>query len=296
MDFFLQQTINGIAIGSVYVLFALGFSLVIASLRVFHVAHAAVFTWGAIFNWHLVEGRGWPLAVSLAVAALLTGALNVLCYLALIRHLEDRPNKEFAAFISSLGGMIVLTELASRDLDRSTVGLPARAVPRQVWDIGGVRISIVQLMMLVVAALAFALLHWLIQTTRFGRQIQAVAYDRETARMLGVNVLGVNALVFFLSGALAGVSAVLVSVSFNVVSGSLGDSYLVIVIAVMVVGGFGHVAGNFAGGFIVGLVSVYTSAYITSAYREVVIYSLLLLFLVVRPTGLFRTSPLQVKA
>lgn len=290
MSFFGQQTINGLTLGSVFALYALGFSLVLANLKVFHLAHAAVFTWGAIFAWELVSRMHWPLLVALPLAAVLCGLLNVLCYLVLIRHLETRRNKELAAFISSLGGLIVLTELASFHLNNSTVGLPSDVFPTTSWSVGGVSVSSIQLLIVAVTILMFVLLRWLVGHTQLGREMRTVAYDRELAGMLGCNVDRVSAFVFFLSGALAAVGATLIAVAFNVIDANLGAAYLVLAITAMVVGGFGSVAGVLVGGLIVGLASAYTTGYVTSSFRDVVVFGLLLLFLFFRPSGLFTAS------
>lgn len=288
MTFLGQQTINGIALGSVFALYALGFSLVLANLKVFHVAHAAVFTWGAVFTWQLVSEFGWPLWVGLPLAAAATGLLNVLCYLILIRHLESRSNKELAAFISSLGGLIVLTELALLRLDDRAVRLPVDVFPIDVWRVGGLQISSIQVLILAVTAVMFLALRWLVDRTQMGREMRSVAFDRELAAMLGSNVDRVSAFVFFVSGALASVGAALIAIAFNVIDAELGSVYLILAMTAMVIGGFGSVAGVLIGGLLVGLASSYTTAYVTSNFRDVAIFGLLLAFLVLRPTGLFR--------
>lgn len=290
MTFFGQQTINGLALGSVFALYALGFSLVLANLKVFHIAHAAVFTWGAVFSWQLITRWHLPLVIGLPVAAVLCGLLNVMCYVVLIRHLERRHNKELAAFISSLGGLIVLNELAANFLDHKTVGLPDDVFPIRVWHVGGLEFSSIQLLIIAVTVLMFALLRWIVSATQLGREMRTVAFDRELASMLGANVDRVSAVVFFLSGALAAVGATLIAIIFNVIDANLGGLYLVLAMTAMVVGGFGSVAGVLAGGVIVGLASSYTTGYISTSYRDVVVFALLLAFLVIRPTGLFRVA------
>jgi branched-chain amino acid transport system permease protein len=290
MGFFLQQTVNGLALGSVFALFALGFSLVFATMKAFHVAHAAVFTWGAVFAWKLTDGFGWPLVTALPVVAILAGCLNVVTYLIAVRHLERRKNRDMAIFISSLGAGTVLTELATHVLHNVSVRLPFDLVTSRAFDLGVVNVSSLQLIMVGTAALMFFGIRWLIGSTQFGREMQSVAFDREVAGILGVNAPRVSALVFFLSGALAGVGATLVAVSFNVIDGSLGHNYLVLAIAILVVGGLGNVAGGFIGGLLIGLASAYATGYITSSYRDVVVFGVLMLFLICRPDGLFRSD------
>jgi len=294
--FLAQQTVNGIALGSIFALYALGFSLVLANLKVFHLAHAAVFAWGAVIAWQLIAVWRWPSLLGFAVAILLAGLLNVVAYYLLIRHLQRRRNLELAAFISSLGGLIVLTELAVLALDNKTVRLPFGTVPGGNLDIGGVRIAAIQVITLITAVVIFLLLRWLMDATELGREVKAAAFDRETAEMLGVNTERISALVFFLSGCLAAVGAILVALAFNVISADLGSVYVVTAFAVLVVGGFGSIRGAYAGGLLIGIVSAYATAYISSSYREVIVFGLLLAVLVLRPTGLFTVADAAGKA
>lgn len=288
-----QQLANGVALGSVFALYALGFSLVLANLKVFNLAHAAVFTWGAIFAWQLVDGLGWPMLLAVPVTAVLAGLLNVLCYLTLVSHLERRKNKELAGFISTLGGFIVLTELALLLLERKAVRLPSGSFPIHVWDLGAVRISSIQLTIMAVTVAVFLGFRWLLSGTALGREIRTAAYDEELARLLGIDARRVSMTVFFLSGATAGLGAVLVAMAFTVIDARLGSAYLITAIAVMVIGGFGSMSGVLIGGLLVGIASTTTTAYVSSSYRDVIVFGLLLTFLVLRPSGLFRGNAVQ---
>jgi branched-chain amino acid transport system permease protein len=290
MDFLLQQTANGLVLGSVYALYASGFGLVMANLRIFHVAHAAVFTWGAIMAWELTANLGWPLLGALPVVAVLSGLLNAAAYFLLVRHLLHRRDWELAAFISSMGGLIALVELAHLHLDGSVVRMPRDVFPVQSLNLGPVRITTLHLLMVGLALALIAVNAWVLARTQIGREVRTVAFDRRTAALLGVDVDRVSAGVFFVSGAMAGVAATFVGVAFNVINAELGSAYLVIALAAMVVGGFGSVTGMLAGGLLIGLASTYATGYFESSYRDLVVFALLLVFLVVRPQGLFRTN------
>ncbi|OOL33594.1 hypothetical protein GQ85_00590 [Rhodococcus rhodochrous] len=289
MEFLLQQTVNGIVLGSVYALYASGFGLVMANLRIFHVAHAAVFTWGAIMAWELTTRLGWSLLAALPLVAVLAGLLNVLAYFLLIRHVLHRRDSEMAAFISSMGGLIVLVELAHHHLGGSVVRMDAGAFAVAPLSIGPVRITTLHLTMVGLVLIIVAATSWLLARTELGRQIRTVAFNRDTAEILGVDVDRVSAGVFFASGAMAGVAASFVAMAFNVIDSELGSAYLVIALAAMVVGGFGSVVGMLVGGLIIGIASTYATGYLSSSYRDLVVFLLLLLFLALRPEGLFRT-------
>ena len=289
MDFLFQQMVNGVVLGSAYALYATGFGLLMANLRIFHVAHAAIFTWGAVFAWVLTTQFGWSLLVALPLVALLAGLLNVLAYFLLIRHVLHRRGSEMAAFISSMGGLIALAELADHYLDGSVVRMNANAFASTPLSFGPVRINSLHLVMVGFALVLVAGLSWVLARTELGREIRAVAFNRETARILGIDVDKVSAGVFFASGALAGVGASFVAMAFNVVDADLGSAYLVIALAAMVVGGFGSVAGMLVGGLIIGIASTFATGFLSSSYRDLVVFALLLAFLVVRPEGLFRS-------
>ncbi len=290
MEFFGQQTINGLVLGSVYALYGLGFGLVLADLKVFHVAHAGVFTWGAIFSWLLTSHFGLPLLVAVPITAVLSGLLNVGAYFVVIRHLLVRKNTQLAAFISSLGALMILNELASIALRGDVVRLPRSAFPVHPVHLGPFQASTLDILMVVLTAILIGLSSWLIRRTEFGRAARAVAFNRDLAALLGTNVDRVSMGVFFLSGALGGIAATLVAMAFNVISSTIGDTYLLIAIAAMVVGGFGSIAGILVGGLLIGLASTYATGYINTSYRDLTVFLLLLLFLVVRPSGLLRTS------
>ena len=288
MDFLLQQTVNGIVLGSAYALYAAGFGLVMANLRIFHVAHAAIFTWGAVFAWILTDQLGWSLLAALPVVAVLAGLLDVLAYLLLIRHILGRRDHEMAAFISSMGGLIVLVELADHFLGGSVVRIGADAFDSVPVAIGPIRVSTLHVAMVGLAFVIVAVTTWVLARTQWGREIRAVAFDRETASILGVDVDRVSAGVFFVSGAMAGVAASFVAMAFNIIDADLGSSYLVIALAAMVVGGFGSIPGMLVGGLLIGVVSTYATGYVSSSASELVVFVLLLIFLALRPEGLFR--------
>lgn len=287
MDFFAQQTINGLALGSVFALYALGLSLVFSNLKVFYVAHAGVFTFGAVLAW-LFVGFGWPVWLAFPAAIVGTGLINIAAYFLLIHHLRNKENSELAGFISSLGGLIVLTELAGLVLNHQTTRLPFDIVPSVVFQISGLLLSSVQIVMAAAALVLFLALWWVLARTQLGREIKAVAFDRTAAQVLGVRTIWVNVLIFFLTGCLAAVGAILVALSFNVIQSGLGETYLIIALSVLVIGGFGSTKGTYVAGLIVGLISSYTAAYLPSALSQPIIFGLLLLFLAVRPGGLFR--------
>ena len=287
MSFFLEQTVNGLVLGSVYALFALGFSLVLANLRVFNVAHEAIITWGALGMYGAVVVLHLPWPIAALVAAVVAGLIDVFVYLVAIRHLRRRPDRELAGFISSLGALIALAEVANLVLNREVVRLPFDAFPFHTVTAAPLPINTLQVAFITAAGLALVILWWLLQRTQFGREIRATAYSPEIAGTIGVDVERVTVSVFLISGACAGLGAALVGTAFNVIDGGLGARYSLMAIAVTIIGGFGSLPGAAVGGLLVGLISSWTTAYWTTSYRDVVVFSAMLGLLWLRPKGLF---------
>jgi branched-chain amino acid transport system permease protein len=290
MDFFLQQTVNGLVLGCVYALYALGFGLVMANLKVFFVTHAAVFTFGAIVAWQVTSRLGMPLWLAVIVAAFMSGLISVVGYYLLVRHLIGKRNPDLMIFISSLGGMIVLTEFADHILDGSVVRIPESAYTVSVLSFGPIQLNTLQIAMVVVTLLLVVGISALMKRTGFGRAVRSVAFRRDTSALLGINVDFVSAGVFFLAGALGGVAATFIGASFNVIDGHMGATYLVVALAAMVVGGFGSIPGVLVGGGLIGLASSYAVAFIGSAFRDIAVFALLMVFLIFRPAGIFKTN------
>jgi branched-chain amino acid transport system permease protein len=290
MGFFLQQTLNGLVLGCVYALFALGFSMVLSILRIFNVAHEGVITWGALIAYAAIAVLGLPWMVGLVIAAIGAGLVNAGVYTIAIRHLQKRPDREMAGFISSLGMLIAVVEIADLAINREVRRLPFTAFPFMSWRFGGISISSMQIAFVVSTAIVFLVLWWTLQRTQFGREIRTVAFSRDIAATLGINVERTMIWVFFISGACAGIGATLVGTAFNVIDSGLGSRYLLTAIAVTVIGGFGSLPGAAVAGLLVGLVSSLTTAYWTTSFRDVVIFSTMLLVLWITPRGLFGST------
>lgn len=296
MTFFLQQTLNGVVNGAVLALFALGFSLVLSNLRIFHVAHEGVFAWGAIAAWFMMETLGLPFVVGAGAGILFAATLNVVLYFFPLRPLAEAKETELRGFVASIGSVIILIEVGELVLKGRTVRFPFEAFTVTTMTIGSISISSIQILIVMASLAVFLLLRWLVERTSLGRAIRAAAFDRELSALLGVNVDRVTAGVFALSGALGGLAAVLLAVAFNVISADMGATYLLLAVAVTVVGGFGSVKGTFIAGMIVGLAASYTTAYLTSAFQLVVVFALMMGFLVMRPSGLFRVPQAEIRA
>ncbi len=284
-----QQLLNGIVVGSVYALFALGFTLIFGVHHILNLAHGAVFTWGAFVGLYAVTRLGLPFPVAIATASVAAGLISVGLDRIAFRPLRRRGAPEFSAIISSIGAGLVLINIAQRVSETRVMRYPFGTFPIAVYEVVGLRITLLQLVILGSVAVVVTGLLLYIYYTGFGRQIRAVAISERTASLLGVSPDLVHFQTFFISGALAGAAGVLIGIAFNAVHFLMGEPYMLRAFVVIVLGGLGSIAGAVVAGLLLGLVQTLTIAYVSTALSDAVIFSLLFMTLLVRPTGFFGT-------
>ena len=284
---FAQQLLNGVVVGSVYALFALGFTLVFGINRVLNLAHGAVFTLGAFAALYAITLLDLPLPVAALLAVLAGGAASVLLDVVCFRPLRARQAPEFAAIVSSIGAGLILTSLAQQVSATQVMRFPFGTFPVVVWRFWGLRIQLLQLVIIGSVAVLVAALLFYLYRTELGRQVRAVAVSGRTAQLLGINPAAVFAQVFFIAGALAGAAGVLIGLAFNSVHYVMGEPLLLRAFVVVVLGGMGSVGGAVLAGLMLGVVQSLSVAYASSGVADALIFGLLFLMLLLRPAGLF---------
>ncbi|WP_088891779.1 branched-chain amino acid ABC transporter permease [Leptolyngbya ohadii] len=314
MDFtvFLQQFLNGISIGSVYAIFALGYTLVFSILGIINFAHGAVFTLGAYFTYALTGGKfGFngllanaalpiqlPFLVALIVGSVLAGFASVLIERLAFRPLRIRKADPLLTLVSSLGMAVLIVNLI-----QYLVGAEIYTFADNIYgnlppsiNFGSadrpVPIRTVQVVIFAVSAVLVAILTYLISFTRIGKALQAVAEDATTASLLGINTERFITLTFFLSGFLAGVAGTLVGSSVSIAGPYFGISFGLKGLGVIVLGGLGNIPGAVLGGLVIGLAEAFVPADY-SGYKEAIAFALLFIVLLVRPQGLLGRSFVQ---
>jgi len=288
-----QQIINGLFLGSIYALFALGYTLVFGVLDILNLAHAAVFMLACFVALALVGSLGLHILVALPLAVLAAGILGLVLERVAFRPLRGRANSNFSGLISSLAVAIVFEAVALEFFGPNVSRFPFGTVPdRQLALFGGV-VSRLQLTIIAIAVALFLVLTWLVTRTRLGREIRAVAESPRAARILGVNVDRVIAASFFISSALGGAAGVLFGLAFNSISPDMGRSVELKGLAVIILGGMGSMPGAVLAGFALGLSEVFVVAHLGASYRDVVSFAGLFLILVLRPRGLLGAASLR---
>jgi branched-chain amino acid transport system permease protein len=288
-----QQIVNGLFLGSIYALFALGYTLVFGVLDILNLAHQAVFMLCAYAALVLVVHLHMPMFAALPVAVLLGGVLGLLVERVAFRPLRGRSDSNIAGLISSIALATILEAVVSQIFGPDVERFPFGTVPTRTLQLGGAVVSELQIVIIAIAAAMLAGLTWLLRRTRLGRRIRAVAESPKAARVLGVDVDRIIAASFFLSSALGAAAGVLFGLAFNNVAPDMGRSVELKGLAVIVLGGMGSMPGAALAGLALGLLEVLTVATIGSSYRDAVAFGVLFLVLVLRPRGLLGSAALR---
>jgi branched-chain amino acid transport system permease protein len=289
-----QQIVNGLFSGSIYALFALGYTLVFGVLDILNLAHAAVFMLASFVALALVGALGLHILLALPLAVLFAGLLGLVLERVAFRPLRGRADSNISGLISSLALATVFEAVALEVWGPNVTRFPFGTIPAgRPFPFLGAEISRLQLTTMAVAIVFLVALTWLVTRTRLGREIRAVAESPRAARILGVNVDRVIAASFFISSALGGAAGVLFALAYNAISPDMGRSVELKGLAVIILGGMGSMPGAVIAGFALGLGEVFVVANLGASYRDAVSFTALFLILVFRPRGLLGEPSLR---
>lgn len=284
MTSWFDHTINGLIIGNIYGLLAVGLALIFGVSRLINFAHGSVYVVGAYVGWVAVSVLQTPFPLTLAIVVIVTAALGVVIERFGIRPLAGAPR--IAPLLATIGLSFVLDQTV-----QILFSPDPRAVPMQVpnWRIaiGGGSIGVLDLLIAGIGISAAAALFGFLKLSKWGWAVRATALDRDAARAMGVDVDRVNSIVFAIASALGGVGGVLVGMYYNVITPTMGFEATLKGIVAEVVGGVGNVPGAIVGSLLLGLVESYGVALLGTSYRNLFAFVLLIAILVIRPNGLF---------
>ena len=299
----LQQVVNGLSLGAMYALLALGFTLVYGILELINFAHFNVFMVSSFVGmWALeflgISGQsrvltGYVLAGTLlfafAVTMLAAGVLGVVIERLSLRPLRGVPGT--AAMITTIGVSYVLFNIILLTVGAGSANYP-NPLPVVRWQFGEVTFELKELLIWAVALILMLALHLFVSRTRLGKAMRATAQDAEAARMMGVDVDRVVVTAFFLGSALAGAAALIFGLYYNYTSFIIGYTAGLRAFTAAVLGGIGSIPGAMLGGLLIGLIETLGGQLIAVRWTDVIIFSLLVLVLVFRPSGLLgRAAP-----
>lgn len=282
---FIQQIFNGLVVGSIYTLIALGLTTIFGILGIAHFAHGSVAMFGGYLTYFLISALGIGLLPSFILAMAVGALLGVV--LERVAYYPVRNAPPINSFIIALGLTLIIEKLNLLAFGIDQVIIPTPFV--NVINIGGVTMPELRIYVLVIAAILVIGMTLLIQRTWIGMAVRAVAQNRAAAVLMGINVNSVSMFVFALSSALGVAAGVLVGALFAVAPGVSGG--LVIKgFAVLILGGLGSIPGAIVGGMVLGVSEAFAAAFVSSAYKDVISFLLMILVLLVRPEGLMRRS------
>ena len=280
--------VNGLVLGGIYAMVAIGFSIIFTTTRTFHFAHGAIYLFAGYAIYFVTESLRWSLWVALLIAAALAVGLGVGIERFVYRPLRARRATALALFVAALGLLIFLQNLISVlfGSQAKPIVLPDLGPPLIMGDVVVTRVGLLQVLTaLVLLALALALLRW----TTLGRALRAVASNKEMAAVIGVDVGRVYLQAFAL-GSLAIVPAALLNSATTGLDPSLGGLIMLMTMVSVIVGGVGSVAGAALGGFLIGGIQGLSGGYLPLAWQNGVVFGVLMVFIVLRPTGLLGTK------
>ncbi len=290
---FTQQLINGLALGAVYALIALGYTMVYGILQLINFAHGDVYMVGAylgIISFGVLSSWGptaHSLALSLAIAVVVA---MVFCgaYGVVIERIAYRPLRnatKLAPLISAMGVSILLENFVmlaqGKEYKNLQPLLPAKGI-----TVLGANISPVQIFILSTSVLLMVVLHLFVAKTRLGRAMRATSQDRVMAGLAGINVDQVISVTFLIGSALAAVAGIMVTLYYGVVHFFMGYLAGIKAFTAAVLGGIGSIPGAMLGGFLLGLIENFCASYISSAYKDAFAFIVLIIVLIIRPSGL----------
>lgn len=294
MSEFLQQVVNGLTLGSVYAIVALGFTLIFGVLQLIAFAQGAVYMIGAFTGFlvfGLLGGVNPIIAVVVAiVAAAVVGAL-INMGIDRIGYRPIRGSQRIMPLISGIGLYIFLENLSGLIFGREPKAYPAFFPAGQV-SLGPVVISIKQIIVFSIAMICMLLLYLFIDRTRIGLAMRATAERPSAAGLMGINPEMVIIITFALAGALSGVAGVLVGTYVGVATPTMGFLIGIKAFAAAVIGGIGSIPGSLIGGLAIGLIEAMAAGYISSAWGDAIVFAALVLVLLIKPSGILgaRTS------
>jgi branched-chain amino acid transport system permease protein len=281
---FLQQLVNGVALGSVYALIALGYTMVYGIITLINFAHGEIFMVGAFIGLLLVSF--FKVNVFLAIVGAMAFCMLMGVLIELIAYRPLRKSSRLSALISAIGVSIFLSSLALMVFGADAKGFPDGAFPVHQIQVGTADISTLQLLIIGVSAALMMGLEFIVQKTKIGKAMRATSEDYNTSALMGINVNRVISFTFALGSALAAAGGVLVGVLFNAVSFNMGLMAGLKAFAAAVLGGIGSIPGAMLGGLLLGVSEVFGVAIGYSSYRDAIAFSILVLVLLFKPTGL----------
>lgn len=284
----LQQLINGLMLGSIYALVALGYTMVYGVLKFINFAHGEIFMWGAFFGLILARVTGINFFAVLLLTMILSAIFGVTVERIAYKPLRKAPR--LVVTTSALGMSIVLSNLARLVIGSETYAVPKIMKIKTMTIYGGAIINSLQIYVLITAICLMFALNWFVNKSKYGKAIRAVSEDKVTAGLMGINIDQVVSITFAVGSALGGAAGFLVGMYYDAIYATMGYSAGLKAFTAAILGGIGSIPGAMIGGIVLGLVENFGVAFVSSSYREAITFTVLILVLLIKPSGLFSAN------
>lgn len=280
---FLQHLLNGIIIGGIYAMMALGYSMVYGVLQIVNWAHADVLMFGTFIGMILSTVVGMPVIAMVLCAAFFTAALGMAVERIAYRPIKSE-NRKMAVLVSALGVSTFLQNLAQLIFGSTTQPFPT--IQKVSYKAGDVTISNMQIIILIVTAFMMLVLYIVVYKTKLGVAMRACSMNIDNARLMGINTNKIISLTFGIGAFMAGIAGVCVGTYYSAVYPTMGYLLGMKAFAAAILGGIGSIPGAMIGGFVIGIIESLGAGYLSSGYRDAYSFIVMILILVLRPSGI----------
>jgi branched-chain amino acid transport system permease protein len=279
-----QQLINGISLGSIYALIALGYTMIYGIIKLINFAHGDVYMVGAYIGFFAITQVHISIVPALLISMVVTGILGILIERLAYKPLRSAPR--LSVLITAIGVSFFLEYTTMYFVSPTPRTFPA-VFDDVAWTFGPLVINGQQVLILGITFALMAILTYIVQRTRLGKAMRAASFDTETAQLMGVDADKIISFTFCIGSALAAVAGVLVGVYYNSIDPLMGIMPGLKAFVAAVLGGIGILPGAVAGGLILGIVEAFVSGFLSSTFRDAAAFAILILVLLFKPTGLF---------
>jgi branched-chain amino acid transport system permease protein len=295
VDFIIQNVLNALQWGSFYALIALGYTLVYGVLRLINFAHGDIFMVGAYISFFLAGFLIGPIVglspmltflIIIPLTMILTSLVGVTLERIAYRPLRRKGAHRLYVVITALMCGLILEYSNLAVLGASRLKFP-ELIQKQIWNIGGVTVTNLKILVIAAAIVVFLFLQWVVTRTRVGMAMRAISYDKFAIPLMGIPIDNIIVITFILGSGFAGLAGLLFAMSYPVLEPFMGMLIGWKAFIAAVVGGIGDIKGAFVGGFLLGFIEVGVVSVFPSSYRDLFAFTILLLILWIKPTGLF---------
>lgn len=283
MTMFLQQLINGLSLGSIYALIALGYTMVYGIIKLINFAHGDIYMLGAYFGFIAITRFNLGFFPALLLAMILCSIVGVL--IEKIAYKPLRNATRITALITAIG-VSYFIEASTQNVLGTGVKTFPNVINNKVIKFMGLQLSSQQIFIFLVTICLMVILQFIVKKTKVGKAMRAVSLDADAAKLMGINVDSIISYTFALGSALAGAAGVLVGIYYNSINPLMGMVPGIKAFIAAVFGGIGIIPGAMFGGIFIGIVETLVSGYGSSLYKDAVVYLILIIILVVKPAGL----------